>query len=56
MAMNRHDIQNVGMCGYLHVQYIIDQNLHNEDIQRIEISMKNKDIQWIKISIMAEDI
>ena len=32
------------MCGHRHVQYIIDQNIHDEDIQ------------WIKISIMAEDI
>ena len=40
--MNRNDIQSV-MCGHRHVQYIIDQNIHNENIQ------------WIKISIEAED-
>ena len=34
----------------------IDQNLHDEDIQRIKISMEAEDIKWIKISIMAEDI
>ena len=55
MAMNRHDTK-YDMCGHLHVQYIIDQNLHEEDIKRTKISMKAEDIPWIKISIMAEDI
>ena len=44
------------MCVHFHIQYIIDQNLHDEDIQRIKMSMEVEDIQWIKISIMAEDI
>ena len=34
-------INKCDMCGHRHVQYIIDQNLHDEDIQ------------WIKISIEA---
>ena len=55
MAMNRHDTK-YDMCGHRHVQYIIDQNLHDEDIQRIKISMKDEDIQWMNISIMAKDI
>ena len=55
MAMNRHDTK-YDMCGHHHVQYIIDKNLHDEDIQRIKISMKAKDIPWIKISLMVEDI
>ena len=29
MVMNRHDIQNV-TCGHHHVQYIMDQDLHNK--------------------------
>ena len=44
MAMNRHDTK-YDMCGRRHVQYIIDQNIHDEDIQRINISMKAEDIQ-----------
>ena len=55
MAMNRHDTK-YDMCGHLHIQYIIYQILHDEEIQKINISMKDKDIQWIKISIMAKDI
>ena len=55
MAMNRHDTK-YDMCGHHHAQYMIDQNLHDEDIQRIMVSMKSEDIQWIKISIMANDI
>ena len=54
--MNRHDIQKCDICGHRHVQYIIEQNIHDEDIQRIKIYMKVEYIQWIKISIMAEDI
>ena len=55
MAMNRHDTK-YDMCGHRHVQYTIDQNIHDEDMPMIKISMKFEDIQWIKISIMAEDI
>ena len=55
MAMNRHDTK-YDVCGNCHVQYIIDQNIHDEDIHKIKISMKAEDIQWIKISIMDEDI
>ena len=55
MAMNRHDTK-YDMCGHCHLKYIIDQNLHDEDIQRMNISMKAEDIPWIKISIMAKDI
>ena len=44
------------MCGHRHIQYTIDHNVHDEDIQRTKISIKAKDIPWIKISIMAEDI
>ena len=55
MAMNKHDTK-YDICGHHHVQYIIDQKIHDEDIQRIKVSMKDGDIQWIKISIMAEDI
>ena len=54
MAMNRHT--KCDMCGHRHAQYIIDQNIHDEDIQGINISIEYEDIQWIKISIMAEDI
>ena len=54
--MNMHDIQKCDICGHHHVQYLIDQNLHNEYIQWIKISIEDEDIQWIKISIMAEDI
>ena len=53
--MNRNDTK-YEMCGHRHVKYMIDQNLHDEDIQMIKISMKAKDIQWTNISIMAEDI
>ena len=49
-------IYKMWMCGHYHVQYIIDQNLHDEDIQRIKISIEAEDIQWINISIMADDI
>ena len=42
MAMNRHDAKH-DICGHLHIQYIIDQNIHDEYIQ------------WIKISIEAKD-
>ena len=45
MAMNRNDLQKCDMCGHRHVQYIIDQNIHDQYIQRIKISMKAKDIQ-----------
>ena len=55
MVMNRHDTK-YDMCGHRHVQYIVNQNLHDEYIQRIKISIEAKDTQWIKISIMAEDI
>ena len=48
MAMNRHDTK-YDMCGHCQVQYIIDQNLYDEDIQRIKISIKAEDIQWINI-------
>ena len=44
------------MCGHFHIQYIIDQNIHDEYIQWIKISIEVEDIQWIKISIMAGDI
>ena len=37
--MNRHDTK-YDMCGHHHIQYIIDQNLHGEDIQWIEISIE----------------
>ena len=53
--MYRNDTK-YDMCGHRHIQYIIDQNIHDEDIKRIKISMKAEDIQWIKISMMAEDI
>ena len=55
MAMNRHD-KKYDMCGHCHIQYMIDQNIHNEYIQWIKISIEAEDIQWINISIMAEDI
>ena len=55
MSMNRHDTK-YDMCGHRHVQYITDQNLHDEYIQWIKICIEVGDIQWIKISIMDEDI
>ena len=36
--------------------YTNDHDLHDEDIQRIMISIKAKDIQWIKISITAGNV
>ena len=53
--MIRHD-KKYDMCGHRHIQYRMNQNLHDEDIQRIKISIETEDIQWIKISIIAEDI
>ena len=44
------------MCGHRQVQYIIDQNLHDEDIQEIKISMEAEDIECINISMMAKHI
>ena len=55
MAMNRHDTK-YDMRGHHHVQYIIYHNPHDEDIQRIKISMEIEGIQWMKISIMAQYI
>ena len=49
MAMNRHDT----MWSSPRTIYI-DQNLHDEYIQRIMISIMTEDIQWIKISIIVE--
>ena len=44
------------MCGHLQIQYIIDKNIHDEDIQWIKISIEYEDIQRINIYIMAKDI